>query len=340
MTDVSSHTNRSLVLLLALVLDRILNEPPAWVHPVVWLGKLIDLLIPASSGIAVNNRDRLDQLRQGAFICFVTVAIAFVCGWIVDSAIRRFPRPLALLVGAVALKPAFAVQNLVEASLAVETRLKASDLAGARSSLTALVSRDVNRLDHPLVAAGAIESLAENLNDSFVAPAGFYLLFGLPGAFAYRAVNTLDSMIGYRGRYEYLGKASARADDLANFVPSRLSAGLVATAAALSRMDWKRSLMVALRDHRLTASPNAGWPMSAMAGALNVQLEKPNAYRLGGEFRKPKPADISRAASVTRVASWLCLVFATLGPLAFRLCKCFSTGSTSKPTVVDGPNRD
>ncbi len=340
MTDPSSHLHRSLVLLLALVLDRILNEPPASAHPVVWLGKLIDLLTPARSGVAVTNRDRSYQFRQGAVVCVLTVAIAYISGWIVDSAIRRLPRPMALMLGAIMLKPAFAVQNLVEASLKVETRLQAGDLAGARSSLAALVSRDVNRLDPPLVAAGAIESLAENLNDSFVAPACFYLLFGLPGAFAYRAVNTLDSMIGYRGRYEYLGKASARADDLANFVPSRLSAGLVAAAAALNRLDWSRSLMVARRDHRLTASPNAGWPMSAMAGALNVRLEKPDAYRLGGEFRKPKPADIRRAASVTRVAAWLCLIISTLGPLAFRLCKCFRATSPPNATVFDGTNRD
>ena len=329
MTETSSHATRSLALLLALVLDWLFSEPPAWAHPVVWLGKLIDLLSPAMPIAPLTDRARGFQLRQGAVICLLTVAIAYLSGRIVESAIRRLPRPLGLLASAFALKPAFAVQNLVEASATVETRLRAGDLAGARSSLTALVSRDVTRLDQPLVAAGAIESLAENLGDSFVAPAGYYLLFGLPGAFAYRAVNTLDAMIGYRGRYEYLGKVSARADDLANFVPSRLSAGLVAVAAALDRSDGSRSLVVALRDHRLTASPNAGWPMSAMAGALNVRLEKPNAYRLGAEFPRPRAADISRAARITRLAVWVCWTTATVVPLAWRLCKCFRTNSES-----------
>ena len=340
MTETSSHTHRSLALLIALVFDWIFGEPPAWAHPVVWLGKLIDLLTPTTSGTPLTGRGRKNELRQGTVIFALTILAAYVSGRIVDSAIRRLPTPLGLLASAIALKPAFAVQSLVEASLTVETRLQAGDLAGARSSLTALVSRDVDRLDQPLVAAGAIESLAENLSDSFVAPAGYYLLLGLPGAFAYRAANTLDSMIGYRGPYEYLGKTSAQADDLANVVPSRLSAGLVAVAAALDRQDWSRSLLIALRDHQLTASPNAGWPMSAMAGALNLQLEKPDAYRLGAGFRKPRPADISRAARVTRLAVWLCWILAAIVPVAFRLGKCLRTSSPSAPNVVDGSNRE
>lgn len=326
------QTNRSLVLVIALVVDRLFGEPPAWAHPVVWIGKLIDRLTPVRYSGPMTDRERESQLRQGAVICALTMLAAYVSGRVLESAIRRLPAPWNLLVGAMALKPAFAVQNLIEASSEVETRLRAGDLASARASLANLVSRDVDRLDEPLVAAGAIESLAENLSDSFVAPAYYYLWSGLPGAFAYRAANTLDAMIGYRGSFEYLGKASARADDLANYVPSRLTAGLIAGAAALKGFDWSRSLLVALRDHRLTLSPNAGWPMSAMAGALNVRLEKPGAYRLGREFRRPRPDDIDRAASVAWLAVWLGWILAALATLAFRPRK----SSPSSPKIVDG----
>ena len=317
-----------MVLLLALAFDWIWREPPAWAHPVVWLGKLIDLLVPAKTSTLVTDRDRIAQLFQGAFIWALTVLTAYLSARIVELAIRRLPGPLGLLAGAIVLKPAFAVEDLVEASAIVESRLHAGDMAGARASLTTLVSRDVASLDEPLVAAGAIESLAENLNDSFVAPAGYFLMFGLPGAFAYRAANTLDSMIGYRGRYEYLGKISARADDLANLVTSRMTAVLIVGAAALNRLDWPNSLLIALRDQRLTESPNAGWPMGAMAGALNVQLEKPDDYRLGAEFGRPEPADINRAARVARSAVWLCWALAAVAALAFKRGKFFRVNSS------------
>ena len=145
-------------------------------------------------------------------------------------------------------------------------------------------------------------------------------------------------MIGYRGRYEYLGKISARADDLANLVTSRMTAVLIVGAAALNRLDWPKSLLISLRDHRLTASPNAGWPMGAMAGALNVQLEKPDDYRLGAEFGRPEPADINRAARVARSAVWLCWALAAVAALAFKLGK-FSRAKSLSSTKAAGVAR-
>jgi adenosylcobinamide-phosphate synthase len=161
-----------------------------------------------------------------------------------------------------------------------------------------------------LVAAAAVESLAENLGDSVVAPLCYYAIGGLPGAVAYRAVNTLDSMIGYRGRYEWLGKAGARLDDVLNLLPSRLAVLLIVGAAAVVGEDARGAWRVARRDARLTAGPNAGWPMAAMAGALGVELEKVGHYRLGAGGAAADATAIERADRVIAVAALAAAVLA------------------------------
>jgi adenosylcobinamide-phosphate synthase len=215
---------------------------------------------------------------------------------------RGYPRlgvlSSALLQG-VSLKPFFALRMLAEAGGTVRQALEQDDLLAARHALRSLVSRDCSQLTAELVAAAAIESLAENLSDSVVAPLFYYVLLGVPGAAAYRLFNTFDSMIGYHGRYEYLGKVAARLDDVLNFVPARLTALLIIALAPMGqahRLQDNRSPMgqayrlwgnrrvawsIWRRDARKTESPNAGHPMAAMAGALGVQLEKVNHYVLG-----------------------------------------------------------
>ena len=128
-------------------------------------------------------------------------------------------------------------------------------------------------LPQPLLVSATVESVAENTSDSFVAPLFYFLLLGIPGAIAYRVVNTLDAMVGYHGEYEYLGKFASKLDDVLNFIPARLTALLLVVAAFLSKRSASASWRVALSDHSKTESPNAGWPMAAVAGALNVQLE-------------------------------------------------------------------
>src|SRR6185436_6409500 len=170
----------------------------------------------------------------------------------------------------------------------------AGDLPGARATLAwHLVSRPTMDLGEGEVAAATVESVAENLTDSIVAPAFLYLAFGLPGAMVYRAINTADAMIGYRdGALEYFGKVAARLDDVLNFVPARLGGLACVLAAGPGRATeaWR----ILRRDRLQTASPNAGWPMAAMAGALGVVLEKPDTYRLG-DGAWPARADIARA---------------------------------------------
>lgn len=316
MTVPSGVPRRVLVLGMAWALDEAFGEPPAAMHPVVWIGGLtrsLERLLP-------RGRPPV-ELAGGMALCAVVVSVAGAAAWVAARLIGVPPALVGMALEAAALKPTFAVRALLEAVESVGARLAAGDLDGARAGLRALVSRDEAALDGGLVAAAAIESLAENISDSVVAPWLFYLCGGLPAAYAYRAANTLDAMVGYRGSYEWLGKGSARIDDLLNLVPARVSAALIVMGAALSQLDGARALAVAWREHSCTASPNAGWPMAAMAGALRVRLEKLGHYRLGAGLRQPGAEDIAMAARVARGALAAGAAGIALGLIAGRVMR-------------------
>lgn len=299
-------------LLLAIGLDLVAGEPPARLHPVVTIGNAIDRLTRHSP-----HRPGAALLYGGAMATAVPAAAgvtAAAIAWIVDGA----PLPLEALALALALKPAFALRELLLAGRRVERALERDDLGDARTAVRALVSRPTDDLDAPLVAAAAIESLAENLGDGFAGPLLAFAVAGLPGAWSYRALNTLDSMVGYHGeRFEWLGKASARLDDLANIVPARLTALTIIVAAPLAGGSAREAARMAWREHRVTASPNAGWPMAAAAGALGLRLEKQGHYTLNPEGRPPCACDIRRARRLVGAASGL-VVDAALAAVALH----------------------
>ena len=289
------------VLLIALALDIALPEPPNAIHPVVWMGKAISAL----ERLAVGLGNTMSFL-VGVFMA-VSVPVLFGgVAWLAAIGLREIGDIPFLIGCAILLRTTFAVRGLGRAARDTQRSIESADISDARQSLRSLVSRDAAALSEPLVAAAAIESVAENTTDSFIAPWLAFALLGLPGAFAYRAVNTLDSMIGYRGKYEYLGKASARLDDVLNLIPTRIAtcllllAGIV-TAGCSARQGWR----TALREHRITASPNAGWTIAAAAGLLGVALEKPGHYRIGGEYGEPAASDIGRAARLMYVVAAL-----------------------------------
>ncbi len=279
-------------LLVALLVDLVTREAPPAVHPVVWMGKLIAWLERLSPG----PDHRVPSLVAGVAMAALVPAAFGGVAWLATSALRQIGLIAYVVAGSVLLSTTFAVRELGRAAGRTRTAMESGDDPGARQSLRSLVSRDTRALARPLVAMAAIESVAENTTDSFVGPWLAFALFGLPGAFAYRAINTLDSMIGYRGRYEYLGKAAARLDDLVNLIPARLSALLMLLAGRLlCGLPAARGRRVAVRDRRLTASPNAGWTIGAAAGLLGVVLEKPGHYRIGDGLRDPGPSDIGAA---------------------------------------------
>lgn len=272
--------------LVALGLD-ILGEPPAIWHPVVWFGKLIRRLERAAP------QGHVPQLLYGVVMLVLAAPAAFLPAAILHKLAKRVRAEaiqhgcpssgliLYALLEGIGLKPFFALRMLAEAGRSVRLSLEQGDLPAARQALQSLVSRERSELTAELAGAAAIESLAENLSDSIVAPLFYYTLFGLPGAAAYRLFNTFDSMVGYHGQYEYMGKAAARLDDALNALPARLTALLIIALAPLFGGNRLKAWQIWRRDARKTTSPNAGHPMAAAAGALGLQLEKVGHYRLG-----------------------------------------------------------
>jgi adenosylcobinamide-phosphate synthase len=277
----------------ALAVDAALGEPPARLHPVVGMGSLLS---------AARRRWRADgasgELTEGAAGVVAVVVASALGAAAVRRALGRLPRGAALLGEAGALSTLLALRGLCEAVEGVRAALAQGDIDSARSlAARDLVSRDTSRLDASELSGAAIQSLAENLSDSVVAPLLAYLAGGLPAAAAYRALNTADAMWGYRTpELVHRGWAAARADDLANLVPARLTALLIAARAPRRAA----ALRVALRDHGLAPSPNGGWPMAAMAGGLGVRLVKRDSYAFNAEAPAPGPADIALALGVAR----------------------------------------
>ncbi|MES2185561.1 MAG: adenosylcobinamide-phosphate synthase CbiB [Pseudomonadota bacterium] len=281
---------------LALAVDR-LGEPPARWHPVVWMGHFLGWAGRRFAPAEAGPRDPRVFRAGAAWWCLgATVVAGAALG--VQALVLQLPTWAALPLLALLLKPLLAWRMLREEVAAVETAL-AESLEAGRAQLARLVSRDVAALSAAEVRESAIETLAENLNDSVVAPLFWFVLLGLPGAALYRFANTADAMWGYRGRWEWAGKCAAWADDLLSWLPARLTAALLLAGAPATA--WRALPAQARR----TPSPNGGWPMGAMALRLGVRLGKPGAYLLHPAGRVPLAADTARALAIAARSAFL-----------------------------------
>lgn len=269
-------------LLLGVALDLAIGDPRWLPHPVRafgWLAVRLERLWRAAP---------LPIKFAGVFFCLTAVGIA---GLLVAATVLWLPRPWISIYWIFSL---LAIRDLDFEAAQVIRALRKPDLPEARRMLSRIVGRDTAALDEPEILRATIETVAENLSDAVIAPL-FYLALGGPVAMAvYKAINTLDSMVGYRNpRYREFGWAAARLDDLANFVPARLTALLVWMCATALRYDLRRSVTVTLRDARLQPSPNSGYPEAAVAGALGIRLGGLNYYQ-GIASRKPYLGDAGR----------------------------------------------
>ncbi len=257
---------------LALAIDAVAGWPERLYrgigHPVTWIGALIAALETRwNSGTPARRR------AMGGACVAVVLATAAVPALLLQLVLP--PGTIGILIGAILAWPLIAARSLYDHVTAVARPLAAGDLAGARDAVAMIVGRDPSALDEAGVARAATESLAENASDGVTAPLFWGLIAGLPGIAAYKAVNTLDSMIGHRNaRYADFGKVAARLDDVANLIPARLT-GLI---FALVSGRLAASLSTMIRDARKHRSPNAGWPEGAMAGALGIRLSGPRVY--------------------------------------------------------------
>ena len=309
----------ALVLLLALWIDVRFGEPPGWVHPVVGMGRYLQ----TCGRVTVRCRPG-PAFVFGAVAWWLGVLVTGTLAWGLQALAFRhvaqggvtpdLASGIALVLMACLLKSMLSWRMLRDEVGAVEAALQQS-LAAGRARLAMLVSRDTTLLSECEVRQSAIESLAENLNDSVVAPIFWFVLFGLPGAAIYRFANTADAMWGYRGmrhgqNWEWAGKWAAWADDVLSWLPARLTALLL--ALVVRGEGGKLPLETLGLEARKTPSPNSGWPMAAMALALGVSLSKPGVYTLNPDGRLALAADISSAQKLALKALVLLVLCALL----------------------------
>lgn len=299
------------IIIAALAFDVLIGDPD-WLwrrsgHPVAWIGALIGYL-----DRRFNRQDQSQQQRKTAGIASTAamVAISAAVGVLIQTTLQQLP--MGNLAVALVASIFIAQRSLYQHVAWVRSAFAEGGLAAARKAVARIVGRDAEQLDEAGVCRAAIESCAENFSDGVVAPVFWLALLGLPGLMAYKTINTADSMIGHRSeRYQSFGWAAARLDDLVNLVPARFSAVLLASAAPIVGGTVSTSLRVVKRDASKHRSPNAGWPESAMAGALGVALAGPRRYAthlvedpfLNAEATSPAvPDDIGRALDLYTAA--------------------------------------
>lgn len=280
-------------LLLAWLWDAVLGEPPNVWHPVAWLGRLLkplgERLIPQADFVAFSG---------GALIWTAFAVGLGFSAYVWQRQATTWPLWLAAPALALVLKPMFAWRMLRDEVASVEKALTHS-VEAARTQLSRLVSRDVTTMQADAIRESAIETLAENLNDSVVAPLFWFAVAGLPGAVVYRFANTADAMWGYRGRYEWAGKWAAHADDVLSWLPARITALLLWPWGHFSQL---------YKEAQRTPSPNGGWPMAAMALHLGVCLRKPGTYVLNGGAPAPTAMQLTRAVRVAQRVAWTAML--------------------------------
>jgi len=296
-----------LVLPLALIIDLVIGEYPARLHPVVWMGGVISLLLKIAP-----KKNNAAGFVYGILIVLFTIVLFGLPVYFLLVYLKEVSLILYVLAAAVLLKSSFSAKALAVAVRRVRELLFKDRIEAAREEMSYLVSRDTSKLNRRQITSAAVEVTAESVTDSIVAPLYYWLLLGVPGAVAYRVVNTFDARIGYHGEYEYLGKFAARLDDVLNYIPARLAGLLLVVSSYLAKMNVRKSWSVMLCDHAKTESPNAGWTMSAVAGALGVQLEKPGYYKLGDDANQLSLTSISGGLKLMwlSVSIWfvLCMV--------------------------------
>jgi adenosylcobinamide-phosphate synthase len=298
--------------ILALTFDLLFGDPPNRFHATAWMGSLIRFLLRFRP-----HKNSLTEFLYGILILLIGISLTVAVGLGIQFIVSLLPIWAGILLQALFLKLTISLRGLDRAAKEVQSALQNENLPEARRLLSwHLVSRDTSKLSESQVCAAAIESVAENTSDGIIAPLFVYAIGGLPVAFAYRFANTADSMLGYRDESrEWLGKLPARFDDVLNFIPARLTGLLIVFSAPFCGASLSSAWKIMWRDSSKTASPNAGVPMSAMAGALGVELEKVDHYQLGKGLRHPAVNDLIRARRILYLSVILGVLFLFIGSL-------------------------
>jgi len=290
----------------ALLLDFLVGDPKTKYHPTAWMGKLIALLVPFTKSNSARK-----ELLGGILLVSVIVIIVSTLLVVLDVGISLLTIDIVSLIvsiaiGSILLKTTIAIRGMQKHALAVVNAIEEGDLDSARNHLSMIVKRDTKNLDKNHILSGVLESVSENTVDGVTGPLFYYAIFGLPGAFVYRAINTIDSMVGYKTTlFKNVGWFGAKCDTILNYAPSRLTGLVMILGALILGYNWKESLYIMRRDSRKLESPNAGFPMAALAGALGTRLEKMNYYTIGNGSIEFTKSHIISAITLMKVSSIL-----------------------------------
>ena len=289
----------------ALLLDFLIGDPKTKYHPTAWIGKLIAVLVPFS-----RNNSPKKELFGGILIVFTVVVIVSTLLVALDFGISLLTIDIvslvvSIVVGSILLKTTIAIRGMQKHALSVVDALEKDDLDSARNHLSMIVKRNTKNLDKNHISSAVLESVSENTVDGVTGPLFYYAVFGLPGAFVYRAINTIDSMIGYKtSLFRNIGWFGANCDTILNYIPSRLTGLVMILSALILGYNWKESFYIMKRDGKKLESPNAGFPIAALAGALGTKLEKINYYAVGDgniEFTKSHIISAIRLMKVSSI---------------------------------------
>ena len=290
----------------AILLDLLFGDPKNRFHPTAWIGVLIGTITTRMK----NENYNLEKFG-GIFIVLIPVCISIVVLSGLDFSIDLISvESLSILIsiisGVVLFKMTIAIKGMERHALAVLDSIQKNDLTQARTNLSMIVKRNTKNLDKNHILSGTLESLSENIVDGITGPMFYFAIFGLPGAFVYRIVNTVDSMVGYKTQmFKNLGWFGANCDNVLNYIPSRLTGLTIVLGSMLLGHDWKNCYEIFKRDGKKTDSPNAGYPMAAFAGALGTKFEKLEHYSLGTGEYEITSKKVKDAISLMKVTSLL-----------------------------------
>jgi len=303
----------------AILIDLILGDPKNRYHPTAWIGTFIAKL----TTITKNQNSTFEKV--GGIIMIITISsvvVLLLSGLnfgISLISVDYISLILSVVIGALLLKTTIAIRGMEKHAISVLDSLESNDLDLARNYLSMIVKRNTTKLDKNHVLSGVLESISENTVDGITGPMFYYAFFGLFGAFVYRIINTADSMVGYKNDiFKNLGWFTAKCDTILNYIPSRLTGLMMVISAAILKNNWRNSYKVMIRDGKKTESPNAGYPMAALAGALETKFEKINHYKLGdGEITLTRDHVLS-AIKIMKLTSILFFGIITI-PIIFVL---------------------
>lgn len=284
-------------------IDWLFGDPPNRYHPIAWLGQLIGYFVPRLKGGS-------EKAKGTIFAISLVITVALSVHFLVFATRYLVGIVELVVVSAMLLKITIAMKGMEKHAEAIMNDLEIGDLTDARQNLSMIVRRKTDDLDVHHILSATIECVSESIVDGITGPIFYYSLFGPAGAFGYRVVNTLDSMLGYKDDYfKEIGWMSARLDAVANFIPARITALLMVISAKILGADWKNSFSILQRDHDKTFSLNAGYPMATMAGALRVQLEKVGHYTLGDEYEPVTVEKCKKAILIMKLTTVLfCII--------------------------------